>query len=48
MEQQVEDIILNNRVPHIAQVSVAHIAQELGISFGSAHSIVRHQLDYQK
>ncbi|GBN55784.1 hypothetical protein AVEN_240550-1 [Araneus ventricosus] len=36
-----KDIILSDR-----RVSVAHIAQELGISVGSAHSIVRHQLDY--
>ena len=37
--QRVEDIIRSNR-----RVSVAHIAQELGISVGSAHFIVCHQL----
>ncbi|GBO00940.1 hypothetical protein AVEN_6471-1 [Araneus ventricosus] len=43
MVQREKDIILSNR-----RVRVAHIAQELGISVGSAHSIVRRQLDYRK
>ncbi|GBM58858.1 hypothetical protein AVEN_87151-1 [Araneus ventricosus] len=43
MVQRVEDIILSNR-----RVSVARISQELGMSVGRAHSIVRHQLDYRK
>ncbi|GBO44481.1 hypothetical protein AVEN_174931-1 [Araneus ventricosus] len=43
MVQRVEDIIPSNR-----RVSVAHIAQELGISVGSAHSIACQQLDYRK
>ncbi|GBM75462.1 hypothetical protein AVEN_98281-1 [Araneus ventricosus] len=43
MVQRVEYIILSNR-----RVSVAHNAQEYGISVGSAHSIVRHRLDYRK
>ncbi|GBM11232.1 hypothetical protein AVEN_198927-1 [Araneus ventricosus] len=36
-----KDIILSDH-----RVSVSHIAQELGISVGSVHSIVRQQLDY--
>ncbi|GBM67454.1 hypothetical protein AVEN_124050-1 [Araneus ventricosus] len=43
MVQKVEDIILNNR-----RVSVAHIAQELGISVGIADSIVSRHLNYRK
>ncbi|KAF8794184.1 hypothetical protein HNY73_002188 [Argiope bruennichi] len=37
MVQRVEDNILSN-----SRVSIAHIAQDFGISVGSAHSIVRH------
>ncbi|KAF8764430.1 hypothetical protein HNY73_022501 [Argiope bruennichi] len=43
MMQRVEYIILSNR-----RVSIAHTAQDLGISVGSAHSIVHNQLDYRK
>ncbi|KAF8793680.1 hypothetical protein HNY73_001730 [Argiope bruennichi] len=43
MVQQVEDIILSNH-----SVSIAHIAQYLGISVGSSQSTGCHQLDYLK
>ena len=43
MLERMEDIIHNN-----LRVGVTHIAQELEISVGIAHSIVHHQLDYRK